>query len=59
MREVLAHPWFGRLKRQEVLERKLIPPVKIDDAETLKFDFERLKQNDMEMMGVILEQKKT
>lgn len=51
---MLAHPWFGRFKRQDVLDRKLVPPVKIDDVETLKFDFEKLKHNDMEMMGLIL-----
>jgi hypothetical protein len=54
VKEVLVHPWFGRLKRQDVLDRKLVPPIKIDDVSTLKFDFERLKQNDIEMMSLIL-----
>ena len=45
-KEVLAHPWFGRLRRKDVLERRLQPPIRIDDVDSLQFDFGNVKESD-------------
>jgi hypothetical protein len=59
VKEVLAHPWFGRFKRQEVLDKRLTPPVKIDDYESIQAGLERKRPEDAEMMTIINDQKKS
>ena len=46
IKEILAHPWFGVIRRDQVLDKKLIPPIKILSDKNLSFDFSAHKEHE-------------
>jgi serum/glucocorticoid-regulated kinase 2 len=53
VREILAHPWFGKIKKENILRKRLTPPIKIDCPENLTFDFSSHRESELEVREIL------
>lgn len=39
VKEILAHPWFGKINKQDYLAKNIKPPVLFEGISDFKFNF--------------------
>lgn len=55
LKEVLFHPWIGRINSETVLSKKLPPPY-IPSHEAFNFDENELGDDEQEFTGALLQE---
>ena len=57
IREIMAHPWVGRIKVDKILKRELEPPY-VPDPSKFNFDLQDIKSNLESIEGLLQQDRK-
>lgn len=54
VKEILSHPWFGKIDRLAFLKKKVIPPISFQTIEDLSFNEAEMKKSNSEYVNTML-----
>ena len=52
VKEILAHPWFGKINRSEYLNRSKVPPLNFNSADKIDLSFTDYKNENKKIREI-------